>query len=116
MGVRLLKRAPASTRYWFWLLAAVKLLVPSVLLAWLVSESPSVAPSLSLPLLEQSTRGAPSIDPGRPVYEILKPLLLNQPVVGQPVSAEVHNELYCTLTLTCWRVSCSLLFVGREPL
>ena len=38
LGVRLLKRAPASTRYRFWLLAAVKLLVPSVLLAWLVSE------------------------------------------------------------------------------
>ena len=31
LGVRLLRRAPASTRYWFWLLAAVKLLVPSVL-------------------------------------------------------------------------------------
>lgn len=30
LGVRLLKRAPAGTRYWFWLLAAVKLLVPSV--------------------------------------------------------------------------------------
>ena len=100
LGVRLLKRAPASTRYWFWLLAAVKLLVPSVLLAWLVSEIPSAAPSLSPPLLEQSTHGAPAIDPGRPAYEILKPLLLNQPVVGQPVSAEVHNELYCTLTLT----------------
>ena len=28
LSVRLLKRAPASTRYWFWLLAAVKLVVP----------------------------------------------------------------------------------------
>lgn len=37
LAVRLLKRAPASTRYWLWFLAAVKLLVPSVLLAWLVS-------------------------------------------------------------------------------
>ncbi len=73
---------------------------PSVLLAWLVSEIPSAAPSLSPALLEQSTHGAPAIDPGRPAYEILKPLLLNQPVVGQPVSADVHNELYCTLTLT----------------
>ena len=32
LSVRLLKRAPASTRYWFWLLAAVKLVVPSVLI------------------------------------------------------------------------------------
>ena len=100
LGVRLLKRAPASTRYWFWLLAAVKLLVPSVLLAWLVSEIPLGAPALSPPPLEQSTNGAPASDPGRPVYEILKPLLLSQPVVAQPVSAAVHNELYCTLTLT----------------
>ena len=100
LGVRLLKRAPASTRYWFWLLAAVKLLVPSVLLAWLVSEIPLAAPALSPPSLEQSTHGAPASDPGRPVYEILKPLLLSQPAVAQPVSAAVHNELYCTLTLT----------------
>jgi len=100
LGVRLLKRTPASTRYWFWLLAAFKLLVPSVLLAWLVSEIPSAAPSLSPPLPEQSTHGAQAVDPGRPAYEILKPLLLGQPVAGQPVSAEDHNELYCALTLT----------------
>ena len=100
LGVRLLKRAPASTRYCFWLLAAVKLLVPSVLLAWLVSEIPLAAPVSSPPSLEQSTHGAPASDPGRPVYEILKPLLLSQPVVAQPVSAAVHIELYCTLTLT----------------
>ena len=52
------------------------------------------------PLPEQSTHGAQAVDPGRPAYEILKPLLLGQPVAGQPVSAEDHNELYCALTLT----------------
>ncbi|MCY3759179.1 MAG: hypothetical protein OXG96_15790 [Acidobacteria bacterium] len=98
LGVRLLKRAPASTRYWIWLLAAVKLLIPSVLLAWLVSEMPSAAPSLSPPPLEQATDGAPASDPGRPFYEVLRPLLVSQPVAAQPVSA-AHNELYCTLTL-----------------
>ena len=111
LGVRLLKRAPASTRYCFWLLAAVKLLVPSVLLAWLVSEIPLAAPVSSPPSLEQSTHGAPASDPGRPVYEILKPLLLSQPAVAQPVSAAVHNELYCTLTLT-WLTG-FLFFVVR---
>ena len=111
LGVRLLKRAPASTRYWFWLLAAVKLLLPSVLLAWLVSEIPLAAPVSSPPSLEQSTHGAPASDPGRPVYEILKPLLLSQPAVAQPVSAAVHNELYCTLTLT-WLTG-FLFFVVR---
>ena len=76
LGVRLLKRAPAGTRYWFRLLAAVKLLVPSFLLAWLVSEIPSAAPHRSPPFLEQSTHGAPASDPGRPLYEVLSPLLL----------------------------------------
>ena len=100
LGVRLLKRAPASTRYWFWLLAAVKLLVPSVLLAWLVAEVPPAAPAFSPPPLEQSTQAAPISDPGRPAYEILQPLLLSPPPSPQPVSAALHNELYCMLTLT----------------
>ena len=100
LGVRLLKRAPGSTRYWFWLLAAVKLLVPSVLLVWLVSGIPGEAPALTSPPLEQSTHGAPASDPGRPVYEILQPLLLSPPPAAQPVSAGAHNELYCMLTLT----------------
>ena len=100
LGVGLLKRAPASTRYWFWLLAAVKLLVPSVLLVWLVSEIPSPAPALVPPPLEQSTNGAPASDPGRPAYQVLEPLLLSPPPVAPPVAAALHNELYCTLTLT----------------
>ena len=100
LGVRLLKRAPASTRYWFWLLAAVKLVVPSFLLVWLVSEIPAGAPALSPLPLEQSTNAALTSDPGTPVYEILRPLLLSPPPVPQPVSPAVHNELYCTLTLT----------------
>lgn len=99
LGVRLLKRAPASTRYWFWLLAAVKLLIPSVLLAWLVSEVRSAAPAPTPPPLEQATDGLPASDSGRPLYEVLSPLLLSRPIAGQPVSAAVHNELYCTLTL-----------------
>lgn len=111
LGVRLLKRAPASARYWLWLLAAVKLLVPSVLLAWLVSDIPSATPSLLPPPLEQATEGAPDSDPGRPLYEVLSPLLLSRPVVGQPVSAESHNELYCALTLT-WLVG-FVFFVVR---
>ena len=100
LGVRLLRRAPASTRYWFWLLAAVKLLVPSVLLAWLVSETPPGTPALSPPFLEQSTHGVPASDLDRPVYEILEPFLLSPPLASQPESAAVHNDLYCMLTLT----------------
>lgn len=110
LAVRLLRRAPASTRYWFWLLAAVKLLVPSVLLAWLVSAIPTTTPSLPPPPLEQSTIGAQASDPGRPVYQILEPLLPSPPVVAQPVSATVHNELYCTLTLI-WLVGFAFFVV-----
>ena len=110
LAVRLLRRAPASTRYWFWLLAAVKLLVPSVLLAWLVSAIPTTTPSLPPPPLEQSTIGAQASDPGRPVYQILEPLLPGPPVVAQPVSATVHNELYCTLTLI-WLVGFAFFVV-----
>lgn len=111
LGVRLLMRAPASTRYWFWLLAAVKLLVPSVLLAWVISEISPGAPAFSPPSLEQSTHGVPASDPGRPVYEILEPLLLSQPVAAQPVSADVHNELYCTITLV-WLTGFVFFVVG----
>ena len=111
LGIQLLKRAPASTRYWFWLLAAVKLLVPSVLLVWLVSEIPGEAPALTSPPLEQSNHGALTSAPARPVYEILQPLLLSPPPVAPPVSAVAHNELYCALTLT-W-LSGFLFFVVR---
>ena len=111
LGIQLLKRAPASTRYWFWLLAAVKLLVPSVLLVWLVSEIPGEAPALTSPPLEQSNHGALTSAPARPVYEILQPLLLSPPPVAPPVSAVAHNELYCALTLT-W-LSGFVFFVVR---
>lgn len=99
LAVWLLRRAPARVRYWFWLLAAVKLLVPSLLLAWLASEmtpGPGASPP---PPLEPSTHGAPASALALPSYELLKPLLPSPPVAAQPVSAAAHNELYCALTL-----------------
>lgn len=99
LAVRLLRRAPARIRYFFWLSAAVKLLVPSVLLVWLLSENPLGAPALSPPSLEQSVNGTQASDSGRPLYEILKPVLLNPRPVPHSVSSATHNELYCTLTL-----------------
>ena len=99
LAVWFLRRAPARARYWFWLLAAVKLIVPSLLLAWLLSEM-TPAPRASFPPpLEQSTRGAPASALAMPSYEILKPILPSPPVAAQPVSAAAHNELYCALTL-----------------
>ncbi len=100
LAVWFLRRAPASARYWFWLLAAVKLLVPSLLLAWLVSEMAPAPRASSALSLELSTHRAPSAALAMPSYEILKPLLPSPPVAAQPVSAAAHNELYCALTLT----------------
>lgn len=111
LAVRLLRRAPARVRYFFWLFATVKLLVPSVLLAWLLSEFSPAPASLSPPSLEQSANGAQASDSGKRVYEILKPLLLGPPSVAQPVSSATHNELYCALTLA-WLTG-FLFFVVR---
>lgn len=99
LAVRLLKRAPASTRYWLWFLAAVKLLVPSVLLAWLVSGMLPATPALSPPSLEQPVTGSPASGLERPAYEILQPFLLSPPLVARLVPSGVHNEIYCTLSL-----------------
>ena len=76
---RLLRRAPARIRYFFWLSAAVKLLIPSILLVWLLSEFFPAALTLSSPSLEQSVNGTQASDPGKPVYAFLKPLLLSPP-------------------------------------
>ncbi len=99
LAVWFLRRAPARVRYWFWLLAAVKLLVPSLLLAWLASEMTPGPGASSPPPLEPSTHGAPASALAVPSYELLKPLLPSPPVAAQPVSAAAHNELYWALTL-----------------
>ena len=110
-AVRSLARAPGRIRYFFWLSAAVKLLVPSLLFAWLISGIHPREPVLSPPSLEQSTNVAHASNSIRPFYAILEPLLLSQPLVTQPVPAAVHSELYCTLTLT-WLIG-FVFFVVR---
>ena len=99
LGVRLLRPAPARTRYCFWLLAAAKLLFPSVILGGLVSAFTLGAPVLSPPSLQESSYGAQASKWDRPVYEILEPLLLSQPLGTQPQLEGAQNELYCILTL-----------------
>ncbi len=111
LAVRSITRAPGRIRYFFWLTAAVKLLVPSLLLGWLISEISPRVPVLSPPSLEQSTNLAQASSSVRPPYATLKPLLLSRPPVTQPVAAAVHSELYCTLTLA-WLMGC-VFFVVR---
>ena len=99
LAVRLLRLAPARTRYYFWLLAAVKLLFPSLILGWLVSEVPLGLPVFSPPSLEAPIYGSQASESYRPIHEILEPLLLSQPFATQPQPEGVQNTLYGTLTL-----------------
>ena len=99
LAVRILRLEPARTRYCFWLLAAAKLLFPSLILGGLVSAFTLGAPVLSPPALEESSYGAQASKWDRPIHEILEPLLLSQPFATQPQSEGVQNALYCTLTL-----------------
>ena len=84
LAVRLLRLAPARTRYYFWLLAAVKLLFPSLILGWLVSEVPLGLPVFPPPSLEAPIYGSQASESYRPIHEILEPLLLSQPFATQP--------------------------------
>ena len=99
LAVRILRLEPARTRCCFWLLAALKLLFPSVILGWLVSEIPLGLPVFSPPSLEAPVYGSQASESYRPIHEILEPLLLSQPFATQPQSEGVQNALYCTLTL-----------------
>ena len=99
LAVRILRLEPARTRCCFWLLAALKLLFPSVILGWLVSEIPLGLPVFSPPSLEAPVYGSQASESYRPIHEILEPLLLSQPFATQPQFEGVQNALYCTLTL-----------------
>ena len=99
LAVRILRLEPARTRCCFWLLAALKLLFPSVILGWLVSEIPLGLPVFSPPSLEAPVYGSQASESYRPIHEILEPLLLSQPFATQPQSEGVQNALYGTLTL-----------------
>ena len=99
LAVRILRLEPARTRYCFWLLAAVKLLFPSIILGWLVSEVPLGLPVFSPPSLEAPVYGSQASESYRPIHEILEPLLLSQPFATQPQPEGVQNALYGTLTL-----------------
>ena len=110
LAVRSLRPAPARTRYFFWLVAAVKLLFPSLILGWLVSQSPIGAPSVSPPSLEEPAYRSRASAWDGPVHKILAPLLPSQAPAKQPRSEGVQNTLYGTLTLI-WLTGCLFLVV-----
>ena len=111
LAVRFLRAAPARTRYFFWLVAAVKLIFPSLTLAWLVSQSPIGAPAVNSPYLEKPVYRSQASTWDRPTHNILDPLLPSQILVNQPRFEGVQNTLYGTLTLI-WLTG-FLLLVAR---
>ena len=97
--VRFLRRAPARIRYFFWLVAAVKLLVPSLFLGWLISDIPLGVTVFPPPSLEESTYGTPFRESEQPIYEIFDPLLPGQLPATQPQLEGAQQWLYNTITL-----------------
>ena len=97
--VRFLRRAPARIRYFFWLVAAVKLLVPSLFLGWLISDIPLGVTVFPPPSLEESTYGTPFRESEQPIYEIFDPLLPGQLPATQPQLEGAQQGLYSTFTL-----------------
>ena len=99
LAVRFLRGAPARIRYFFWLVAAVKLLVPSLFLGWLISDFPLGVTVSPPPSLEESTYETPFRESEQPVYKILEPLLPGQLPATQPQLESAQQGLYSTLTL-----------------
>ena len=99
LAVRMLRAAPARTRYFFWLAATVKLLFPSVFLGWLLWQNPLAAPVPSPPSLEEPVGASPVSAWDRPIQRVLEPLLPGQIPANRPQSDGRQFPLYGALTL-----------------
>ena len=99
LAVRMLRAAPARTRYFFWLAATVKLLFPSMILGWLLWQNPPAAPAQSPPSPEEPARGSRAFAWDRPIHRVLEPLFPRQIPVNKPQSEGVQLPLYGALTL-----------------
>lgn len=99
LAVRMLRAAPARTRYFFWLAATVKLLFPSVFLGWLLWQNPLAAPVPSPPSLEEPVGAFRDSAWDRPIHRVLEPLLPGQIPANRPQSNGRRFPLYGALTL-----------------
>ncbi|MGH9937346.1 MAG: TonB family protein [Blastocatellia bacterium] len=108
IAVKLFKQAPAQFRYFLWLSALAKFLVPSALLVWLMGQAGF---DLSLPFeaAQSATRAAASgiataYTEVRIIFQIAQPLSPAEqtaPTVAATVAAiaNQHTEIYCALTI-----------------
>lgn len=110
LAVRLLRSAPAQTRYFFWLAAAVKLLFPSIFLGWLLWQNPPRAPVQPPTSLEQTVRGSGASAWDRPIQRVLEPLVPSRIPVNKPGPEGVPYPLYGAFTLI-WLTGFLLLVV-----
>lgn len=101
----LLKRGPARARYTIWLLASLKLVLPSALFALAAAKM-----GLSLPdLLSSSGEAQGSSDL---FYQMASPITqLAEPVSNTIVSDPSHNEVFCLMTIV-WMAGCVTLTVA----
>ena len=99
MAIRLLRAAPARTRYFFWLAAAGKLIFPSIILGWLLWQNPPGAAGPSPPSLEEPVRGSRASASDRPIHRVLEPLVPSQLLVNTPQAEGGQVPLYGALML-----------------
>lgn len=115
LAVRVLRAAPARTRYFFWLAATVKLLFPSVFLGWLLWQNPLAEPVPSPPSLEEPVGASPASAWDRPIHRVLEPLLPSQILVNRPQPEGRQFPLYGALTLISLTGSLFLVVRWTRP-
>ncbi len=101
IAVKTLNRAPARFRYFFWLVALAKFLVPSALLVWLIGQA-GIDLSLPFEAVQSTARAAASgiataYTEAQTIFQIARPAA---PVEGTTLTpANHHAEFYCALTI-----------------
>jgi len=108
IAVKSLGQAPARLRYFLWLFALAKFLIPSALLIWPIGQA-GVDLSLPFEAAQSAARAAASgvatayteaqviFQPARSASPVEQPVMMNAAPVG--MTANYHAEFYCALTI-----------------
>ncbi len=117
IAAKSLNRAPARFRYFLWLVALIKFLIPSALLVWLIRRA-GVDISLPIETVQAATSTAASgmeiaYTQARTIFQFAQPAPPVAPIsttdaVMGATAANHHPELYCALTII-WLLGASAL-------
>lgn len=116
IAVKLFNQAPARFRYFLWLAALAKFLVPSALLVWMIGQA-GVDLSLPVEAAQAAASGiATAYTEVRIIFQIAQPLSpVEQGVITDAATiaatANRHTEFYCALT-TVWLLG-AIAFTAR---